>query len=127
MRDDSYNAILVKSFAFAIRIMKLHRHLQTTEREYVVSKQVVRSGTAIGSNVEEAVGGISKADFSAKISIAYKEARETSYWLRLLHEGTYLETRIFNSLHEDCQELCRLLFSILRTSGRVRDATSAPA
>lgn len=98
--------------------MKLHRHLQLSEREYVVSKQLVRAGTSIGANVEEANGAISRADFSAKISIAYKEARETSYWLRLLYAAGILEARLFNSLHEDCRELCRLLFAILRTSGR---------
>ena len=114
------NVVLTKSFAFAVRMLKLQRHL-VEQREFVVSKQVVRSGTAIGANVEEAVGGISRADFSTKISIAYKEARETSYWLRLLAEGDYLESKLFQSLHEECQELCRLLFSILRTTGRVRE------
>lgn len=111
--------VLVKSFAFAVRMLKLTKYLQQELREYVVSKQVVRSGTSIGANVEEAVGAISKADFSAKLSVAHKEARETSYWLRLLHEGGYLETKLFTSLHQDCQELCRLLFAILRTTGRI--------
>jgi four helix bundle protein len=110
--------LLKKSFDFAVRIMKLHRYLQASEREYIVSKQLVRSGTSIGANVEEATGAISKADFSSKISIAYKEARETSYWLRLLYAAGYLESRLFESLHQDCQELCRILFAILRTSGR---------
>ena len=73
--------LLKKSFDFAVRIMKLHRYLQVSEREYIISKQLVRSGTSIGANAEEANGAISKADFSSKISIAYKEARETSYWL----------------------------------------------
>ena len=112
------NIVLTKSFAFAVRMLKLNRYLRLSQQEYVVSKQSVRSGTSIGANVEEAVGGISKADFSAKISIAYKEARETSYWLRLLQEAGYLETRLFDSLHYDCQELCRILFSILRSAGR---------
>ena len=113
------NVVLTKSFAFAVRMVKLNKHLRSTHQEYVLSKQLVRCGTSIGANVEEAIGGISKADFSAKISIAYKEARETSYWLRLLHEADYLESRLFVSLHQDCQELCRILFSILRSSGRV--------
>ena len=112
------NVVLTKSFAFAVRVVKLNKHLRFSQQEYVLSKQLVRSGTSIGANVEEAVGGISKADFSAKISIAYKEARETSYWLRLLHEADYLEVRLFDSLYADCQELCRILFSILRTTGR---------
>ena len=98
--------------------MKLHRHLQTNESEYVVCKQLVRVGTSIGANVEEANGAISKADFSSKISIAYKEARETSYWLRLLRSSGFLEVQLFESLHADCQALCRILFAILRTSGR---------
>jgi four helix bundle protein len=110
--------LLKKSFDFAVRIMKLHRHLQSNEREYIVSKQLVRSGTSIGANAEEATGAISKADFTSKISIAYKEARETSYWLRLLYAADYLEFKLFESLHQDCQELCRILFAILRTSGR---------
>ena len=116
--DGEPNAVLVKSFAFAVRIVKLGKHLRFDSKEYVLSKQVLRSGTSIGANVEEAVGAISKADFSAKISIAYKEARETSYWLRLLREAEYLELKLFDSLHSDCQELCRILFSILRTTGR---------
>ena len=116
--DGEQNVILAKSFAFAVRMLKLNKHLRFSQQEYILSKQLVRSGTSIGANVEEAIGGISKADFSAKISIAYKEARETSYWLRLLHESEYLESKLFNSLHEDCQELCRILFTILRTTGR---------
>jgi four helix bundle protein len=110
--------LLQKSFDFAVRIMKLHRHLQSSEREFIVSKQLVRAGTSIGANVEEANGAISKADFSSKISIAYKEARETSYWLRLLYASGFLNLKLFESFHADCQELCRILFAILRTSGR---------
>ena len=117
------NVLLEKSFAFGVRMFKLGRHLQSEQKEYVVSKQVVRSGTSIGANAEEAVGGISKADFSAKISVAYKEARETSYWLRLLHAADCLPSPLFESLEADCQELCRILFSILRTSGRIQDET----
>ena len=111
--------VLVKSYAFALRMVRLNKHLRASQQEYVLSKQLLRCGTSIGANIEEAVGGISKADFSAKISTAYKEARETSYWLRLLHDAEYLESKLFSSLHDDCQELCRILFAILRTSGRV--------
>lgn len=89
------NVVLTKSFAFAVRMVKLNKHLRSTHQEYVLSKQLVRCGTSIGANVEEAIGGISKADFSAKISIACKEARETSYWLRLLHEAEYLDSKLF--------------------------------
>ena len=120
MDTPSYEAgpLLQKSFAFAVRMLKFYRHLQTAEKEYVVSKQLVRSATSIGANAEEATGAISMADFTSKISIAYKEARETSYWLRLLHAAGYLEEKLFASLHDDCQQLCRILFSILRSSGR---------
>ncbi|HEX8506478.1 MAG TPA: four helix bundle protein [Hymenobacter sp.] len=113
------NVLLEKSFAFGVRIFKLGRLLQREQSEYVLSKQIVRSGTSIGANAEEAVGAISKAEFSAKISVAYKEARETSYWLRLLHAANCLPTPLFDSFEADCQELCRILFSILRSSGRV--------
>ena len=122
MSDEQFggeqNVVLTKSFAFAVRMVKLNKHLRSTHQEYVLSKQLVRCGTSIGANVEEAIGGISKADFSAKISIAYKEARETSYWLRLLHEAEHLDSKLFHSLHSDCEELCKILFSILRTTGR---------
>ena len=113
-----HNVLLEKSFAFGVRVFKLSRLLQREQQEYVVSKQIVRSGTSVGANAEEAIGAISKADFSAKISIAYKEARETSYWLRLLHAADCLPTPLFESLEADCQELCRILFSILRSTGR---------
>ncbi|GAA4012237.1 four helix bundle protein [Hymenobacter fastidiosus] len=116
--DAEQNAVLTKSYKFAVRMLKLYEHLRLTRHEYIVSRQAVRSGTSIGANVEEAVGAISKAEFSAKLSIAYKEARETSYWLRLLHDGEYLETKLFESLHTDCQELCKILFTILRSTGR---------
>ncbi|SHF93309.1 four helix bundle protein [Mariniphaga anaerophila] len=83
--SDHENIVLDKSYRFAIRIVKMYQHLSSEKKEYVFSKQVLRSGTSTGENAEEAVGGISKADFRAKMSIAYKKARETEYWLRLLH------------------------------------------
>ncbi len=73
------NIILTKSYNFAVRIVKMYQHLSSDKKEYILSKQVLRSGTSIGANIEEAIGGISKADFKAKMSIAYKEARETDY------------------------------------------------
>ncbi|WP_316316556.1 four helix bundle protein, partial [Clavibacter michiganensis] len=78
------NVLLEKSFDFAVRVVKAYKFLVEEKKEYVLSKQFVRSGTSIGANAEEAVGGQSKADFISKISIAYKEARETNYWIRLL-------------------------------------------
>jgi|SRR5688572_15476116 four helix bundle protein len=116
----SENVIKTKSYAFALRIVKLYKHLSTDKREFVLSKQLLRSGTAIGANVAEAVGGITKADFSAKISIAYKEALETEYWLELLKDSEYLEEAAFNSIYSDCVELSKILFTILKSTGRIR-------
>jgi four helix bundle protein len=110
------NIVLTKSYDFAIRIVKMYQYLATDKKEYIISKQVVRSGTSIGANVEEAVGGLTKKDFSAKMNIAYKEARETRYWLRLLHDTGYLEKTIYESILKDCEELLKLLFSIIKTS-----------
>jgi four helix bundle protein len=110
------NIILDKSFKFAIRIVKLYQYLSNEKKEYILSKQILKSGTSIGANVEEAHGGISTADFSCKISIAYKESKETKYWLRLLFETDYLEKKLFDSLIFDCEEINKILFSILKTS-----------
>ena len=101
-----------KSYAFAVRIVRLSQYLSNEKREFVLSKQVLRSGTSIGANVEEASGGQSKRDFLSKISIAYKEARETVYWLRLLKDTDYLTQAEFDSIHTDADELCRILSKI---------------
>ncbi len=114
--SDNENIILKKSYDFAIRIVKMYRHLSVEKKEYVLSKQVLRSGTSIGANVEEAIGGISKADFKAKMGIAYKEARETDYWLRLLNDTDYLEKEAFSSIRSDLTELLKILFSIIKSS-----------
>jgi four helix bundle protein len=94
----------------------LYQHLAATKKEFVLSKQVLRSGTSIGANVEEAIGGQSRADFLSKIAIAYKEARETEYWLRLLKDTDYLSPKEYASIHADADELCRLLGSIQKTT-----------
>lgn len=96
--SDRENMVLSKSYLFAVRIVKMYQHLSSEKKEYVLSKQILRSGTSVGANVEEAIGGISKADFKAKMSIAYKEARETDYWLRLLNDTGYIETEAFDSI-----------------------------
>ena len=101
-----------KSYAFAVRIVRLSQYLSNEKREFVLSKQVLRSGTSIGANVEEASGGQSKRDFLSKMSIAYKEARETVYWLRLLKDTDYLTPVEFDSIHADADELCRILSKI---------------
>lgn len=109
-------ALQKKSFVFSVRVVRLYQFLCVKKREFNLSKQILRSGTSIGANIEEAIGGISKADFSAKISIAYKEARETNYWLELLYETDYLKNDLYESLSSDCEELLKLLFVTLRTS-----------
>ena len=110
------NPIQEKSCAFAIRAVKLYRHLTEKKKEFVLSRQLLRSGTAIGANVEETLGGQSRADFAAKISIACKEARETRYWLRILKDTDYLASREFNSISADAGALCRILSAILTTA-----------
>lgn len=107
-----------KSKHFALRIIKLHRWLREEKREFVLSDQILRSGTSIGAKVREAERGQSKADFLAKCNIALKEADETSYWLELLHESGYLPDNAFESLHADCQELIRLLVAITKSGKR---------
>jgi len=109
------NIIQTKTFEFAVRIINLYKFLSTEKKEFVVSKQVLRSGTSIGANVEEAIGGQSKNDFSTKLTIAYKEARETKYWLRLLHATGYIENQMFESLMNDMEEILRIIGSIQKT------------
>jgi four helix bundle protein len=117
------NPVQVKSYAFAVRVMRLFRHLSDKKRETVLSKQLLRCGTSIGANVEEAIGAQSRPDFLAKMSIAYKEARETSYWLRLLKDTDYLTKAEFDSIHGDADELCRILGSIQKTTRESPNAT----
>ncbi len=113
MNKSGDNALLDKSFLFAIRIIKLYQYLCKEHKEFVLSKQILRSGTSIGANAEEAHGGISDADFSNKVSTSYKEARETKYWLRLLYAAGYIEKKLFDSLFLDCDELCKLSYTII--------------
>ena len=109
------NAIEQKSFDSAVRMVKLYRYL-IKKKEFVLSKQVLRSGTSIGANVSEAQRGQSKADFHAKMSIALKEANETCYWVKLLYKTGYLTNSEYESLCADIDELLRLLISICKTS-----------
>lgn len=110
------NIIAEKSMAFAIRIVKLCQFLNNTHHEYVLSKQIMRSGTSIGALVRESEHAQSKADFISKMSIALKEANETEYWLILLKETDYLDENLFNSLIDDCKQLLRILISIIKTT-----------
>lgn len=109
------NIVVDKSYAFAVRIVNFYKYMVSETKEYVLSKQLLRSGTSIGANIEEAIGGHSRKDFHAKLSIAYKEARETRYWLRLLCDTGYLDKKITDSLLTDCEELLKLTGSIIKS------------
>ena len=110
------NAIKNKSKKFAVRIVRLYQYLESERKEYVLSKQILRSGTSIGANVHEALQGQSKADFTAKMSIALKEAAETEYWLELLFETGYLGEDEYKGIRSDCVEVAKMLISIVKTS-----------
>ncbi len=107
------NIVIDKSFDFAIKIIDLYKYLRYEKKEYVLSKQLLRSGTSIGANVEEAQAAQSKKDFISKMSISSKEARETHYWLRLLRRSNYIAK---DEIIQDCEELIRLLTSIVKSS-----------
>ena len=109
------NVILDKSFKFGLRILKLYIHLKKREVDGVLCSQILDSGTSIGANVEEAVGGSSRKDFINKLQIAYKEARETRYWLRLLREGDILEKKLADSFLKDYGEIIAILTAILNS------------
>ncbi len=104
-----------KSYAFALRMIKLYQHLTSEKREFILSKQVLRSGTSIGANLEEAIGAQSQKDFAAKIAIVYKEARETHYWLRLLRDSGQISPKAAKSILEDCEELLRIIGATKKT------------
>lgn len=109
------NIIETKSFDFAVRIVKLNKHLRDKKKEFVLSKQLLKSGTSIGANIAEAECGQSKADFHAKMYIALKEANETHYWLRLLYQTEHLTQKQFESMESDVKELISILTSICKT------------
>ena len=105
-----------KSFQFAIRIVKLYKYLRSTKKEFVMSKQLLRSGTSIGTNVAESQQAQSRADFISKLNIALKETAETDYWLRLLHATEYLNDQEFQSVFDDCNEIGKMLTAILKST-----------
>ena len=107
-----------KSLDFAVRIVNVSKYLMNESKEYILSKQLMRSGTSIGANVAEAQRGQSKADFIAKMSIALKEANETLYWLKLLHRTEYLIDKQFESLNKDLQEIISLLTASCKTANQ---------
>ncbi len=110
------NALINKSIAFASRILKLHRYLVKDRKETVISKQIVRSGTSIGANINEANYGQSKADFISKLHIALKETAETEYWLKLLIMSEYLSADMGKSILRDCLEIKRILIASINTA-----------
>ncbi len=112
---EKQNIIREKTFDFAVRIVMLCKVLSGERKEFVISKQLLRSGTSIGANVEEAIGGVSDKDFTNKFGIAYKESRETIYWLRLLHATDYLDHKEFESMESDADEICKILGKIRST------------
>ncbi|WP_461109483.1 four helix bundle protein [Spirosoma koreense] len=114
--SDKESIIQAKSFNFSIRIIRMYQWLCREHRIYSLADQVLRSGTSIGSNVEEATGGLTKKEFVAKTGLAYKEARETRYWLRLLGATDYLDKKTFESMLADCEELVKILGSIQKTA-----------
>ena len=112
------NAIEIKSFDFAVRIVNLYKHLTEEKREFVMSKQILKSGTSIGANVAEAQRGQSKPDFNAKMNIALKEANESYYWLRLLFATEYLTEKEFSSIKTDIKEIIAILTSICKKTNK---------
>ncbi len=110
------NVLLNKSFKFAIRVIRLYKYLYDDKKEYVLSKQLLRSGTSIGANVNEAQEAQSKNDFISKLSISLKEARESKYWIELLKETNYLSEKEANNILEDLIEIIKLLTSIIKTT-----------
>ncbi|MDR0798713.1 MAG: four helix bundle protein [Dysgonamonadaceae bacterium] len=114
MKNDSI--VMVKAYDFALRIIKAYKFLNKEQREFVLSKQMLRSGTAIGALIKEGEHAQSKADFINKMNVALKEANETEYWLMLLKDSEYIDEKCFLSIHSDCSELIRILASIVKTT-----------
>ena len=106
---------MIKSKQFALRIIQLYKLLRNDKKEYILSNQILRSGTSIGANLAEAECAISRKDLLSKFYIALKECSETRYWLELLFESDYIDKELFNSLYNDCQEIMRILSSSTKT------------
>ena len=113
------NILYDKAYNFAIRIVKANQYLRKDKKEYILSKQLLKSGTSIGANVAEANGAISNADFSAKMTIAYKECLETKYWLSLMKDTGFIDEESFQSIFADVDELGKILFSIIKTTRNI--------
>ncbi len=118
MNNKKVSILNEKTYSFAIRIVRLSQYLQKEKNEYVLSKQILRSGTSIGALVRESEFGQSKADFVNKLSVALKEANETEFWILLLKDTDYIESRLAESLLSDCKEIIPLLISSIKTVKR---------
>ena len=124
IRKFSTSIVVNKSYNFAVRIIKLYKYLSETKREFIISKQMLRSGTSIGANVRESQNAESDADFIHKLSIAQKECDETLYWLELLYETNYLNDKELDSIHLDCEEILKIIKSIILTKKHNKQAKS---
>ncbi len=114
--NEKKNPLKDKSFLFALRIIKLYKYLTEVKKEYVISKQLLRSGTSVGANIREAQNAQSKPDFIHKLSISQKECDETLYWMELLHQSEYLNETEFNAIYTEADELLKMLRSAIITS-----------
>ncbi len=116
MKTKDDNIILKKSYDFAVRCVNLYKYLCNEKHDFVIGKQLMRSGTSVGANVKEAIRGASKADFIAKLNIALKEASESEFWIEVLRDTDYLSSQEAESMLCDCQEILKLLTSIVKSS-----------
>lgn len=105
-----------KAFCFSVRIVNLYKYLTTEKKEYILSKQILRSGTSIGANIKEALQGQSRKDYLSKMNIALKEASETEYWIELLIETNYIDDNHSSSILQDCAEINKMLIAIVKTT-----------
>ena len=117
-----YNILAEKSFTFSLRATRMYQYLLREKKEYVLSKQFIRAATSIGANIEEAIGALTRKQFISKMSIAYGEARETHYWIRLLTEADYIDSNAGVSMLEDCSELLRIMTAVLKSSKSSQDS-----
>ena len=113
------NVIVTKTYSFAVRIVKYCYEIQKEKREYIISRQLLKSGTSIGANIEESQCAISKAEFISKVQISLKEAKETKYWLRLLKDALVYQNNASDELLKDCDEIIVILISILKSSKQI--------
>jgi len=116
MNENKDNIIVKKSYSFALEIIRIYKLLINEKKEYVISKQMLRSGTSVGANIHEAIASESKKDFIHKLGIAVKEARETSYWLNLLKDSDYVNGEQFKNLNSNCDQVIKILNSIILTT-----------